>query len=393
QSGADHPTYDAACAAAEPPTCCGDAEMLNDPLRGTFVSTAFDASFCLDNIHRLMYVDSALVQAAAAAYPDWDAILVIVNDQTYGGAGGAVPVISTNAASVSVARHEWGHSFTGLADEYSISYPGYPICSDVLATESPCEPNVTDQTSRDLLKWTSWVDPSTPVPTPDAPPYLSVVGLFEGARYQTNGMYRPKDGCLMRSLGSPFCEVCAQEYVLRLYRGGWGVPANGVDPIEPGGESPAPGNVNVCSGAASFSVTLLQPAGGPPLQVEWRKDGLVQAGLTSASATFDLPAPGTYAIEVDVHDPTPLVRAEMAGGALDSMRTWTVSSLAPAVGDVNGSCAVDVLDVFFLINRLFAAGPAPKGSADVDGNGVVDVRDVFYLINFLFAGGPPPVNA
>ena len=28
---------------------------------------------------------------------------------------------------------------------------------------------------------------------------------------------------------------------------------------------------------------------------------------------------------------------------------------------------------------------------DVDGDGVVSVSDVFYLINFLFAGGPAPV--
>jgi large repetitive protein len=30
-------------------------------------------------------------------------------------------------------------------------------------------------------------------------------------------------------------------------------------------------------------------------------------------------------------------------------------------------------------------------SGDADGNGTVDVADVFYLINFLFAGGPAPV--
>jgi virginiamycin B lyase len=29
-------------------------------------------------------------------------------------------------------------------------------------------------------------------------------------------------------------------------------------------------------------------------------------------------------------------------------------------------------------------------SGDVDGSGIVDVGDVFYLINFLFAGGPAP---
>ncbi|HKC24652.1 MAG TPA: hypothetical protein VKF32_07900, partial [Thermoanaerobaculia bacterium] len=32
----------------------------------------------------------------------------------------------------------------------------------------------------------------------------------------------------------------------------------------------------------------------------------------------------------------------------------------------------------------------PGSFADADGSGVVDVGDIFYLINFLFAGGPPP---
>jgi hypothetical protein len=61
-----------------------------------------------------------------------------------------------------------------------------------------------------------------------------------------------------------------------------------------------------------------------------------------------------------------------------------------ANGDVNGDGVVSVGDVFYLINYLFAAGPAPAGPGDVDGNGKLDVADVFYLINFLFAGGPAP---
>jgi hypothetical protein len=58
---------------------------------------------------------------------------------------------------------------------------------------------------------------------------------------------------------------------------------------------------------------------------------------------------------------------------------------------VNGDGIVDVLDVFYLINRLFASGPAPLGPANVNGDQALDVLDVFYLINFLFAGGPVPV--
>jgi hypothetical protein len=60
-------------------------------------------------------------------------------------------------------------------------------------------------------------------------------------------------------------------------------------------------------------------------------------------------------------------------------------------GDLNSDGGVDVADVFFLINNLFASGPAPACNADVNGDRSVDVADIFYLINYLFAGGPPPL--
>jgi len=60
-------------------------------------------------------------------------------------------------------------------------------------------------------------------------------------------------------------------------------------------------------------------------------------------------------------------------------------------GDANADGAVNVSDVFYLINYLFASGPAPLRDANVNGDAAVNVADVFYLINFLFAAGPPPV--
>jgi dockerin type I repeat protein len=60
-------------------------------------------------------------------------------------------------------------------------------------------------------------------------------------------------------------------------------------------------------------------------------------------------------------------------------------------GDANGDGAVDVADVFYLINALFAGGPAPIGCSDVNADLAINVGDVFYLINFLFANGPSPV--
>jgi hypothetical protein len=75
------------------------------------------------------------------------------------------------------------------------------------------------------------------------------------------------------------------------------------------------------------------------------------------------------------------------GGSQDVFLRRFCRSLA---GDANGDNAIDVLDVFHLISRLFAGGPSPVRNSDANGDGALDVLDVFYLINHLFAGGPPP---
>lgn len=133
----------------------------------------------------------------------------------------------------------------------------------------------------------------------------------------------------MKSLGVPFGEVCAQGYVLKLYQGGWGVPAGGVDPIEPGSENPPPGIVNT-AGAVTISVDLLAPAGGPPLGVSWWVDNVVQPGATGDSFEFHPPAAGTFEVEIRVEDVTMLVHPDMAGTALESMRLWTVEASVPS---------------------------------------------------------------
>ena len=126
QSGSDHPPYEANCNYYDP-TCCGDPEMQQDPLQGQMVNTAFDSRFCAYYIHRLLVADESKVFAAAGAIPDWDQIILLVNDSTYGGSGGSdLAVVSMHSLAVQVAQHEYGHSFVNLADEYTSPYPGYP---------------------------------------------------------------------------------------------------------------------------------------------------------------------------------------------------------------------------------------------------------------------------
>ncbi|MGH7786059.1 MAG: M64 family metallopeptidase [Candidatus Binatia bacterium] len=326
QSGVDQPPYVPSCSQyARVQTCCADGDASGTT--PTTVATAFNGTFCSFNIQRLVTVDTALVLAAAAAEPDWDEILVLANSPTYGGSGGAIGVISTSYAAVAVAQHEFGHTFMQLADEYSSPYPGYPACSDVMGGFPACEANVTDQTSRPLIKWTHWIDGAQPVPSFGPPPFAADAGLWQGARYLSSGMYRQGNACIMRNLGAPFCDVAAETYPLHLYASGWGIPASGIDNIEPGSESPAPGPVNLPDPGGSFSATVLGPQAGPTVTAEWFVDDVlvdtqsVATGGVTAHALVT--TTGSHTVELRVTDNSPIIHP-MSRASLASSRTWTV---------------------------------------------------------------------
>ena len=335
QAGADHPPYQEGC---QDISCCGDPAMLSDPLRGTFVDTAFDARFCTNNIHRLLTVDYSQVLAAAAAVPDWDEILVIVNDPTYGGSGGYFSVISVHDSAPQIAQHEYGHSFVGLADEYESPYPGYPPCSDI--SGSPCEVNVTDVMTRSLIKWSPWISPSTPIPTEPEfdPAFTNIVGLFEGARYMTTGIYRPGQTCIMRSLGAPSCQIPSQAYVLTLYNGGWGVPSSGIRLIEPGSPAPTTDTIPLWYPSNQvFGADILQPIGSPPVSIQWMVNGVPDL-LAHTNAFTYTPVISDVGNNVEIQllvlDMTPLVHPAMAGTSLRSSHIWTVTVNAQPPTDV-----------------------------------------------------------
>jgi hypothetical protein len=316
QSGADHPV------------CTIDGNRLPDALEGTFVDTAFDATYCSSGLQRLLTINRTKVLTAAAAVPDWDKIFILVNDTFYGGSGGTTLVGSLASASTNIIQHEFGHSFTRLADEYTSSNPGYPTCSD-LAGPAPCEPNVTNQATLGSIKWGPWISASTPVPTPAN--LTNLIGLFQGARYEPLAYYRPKFDCLMNHLGVPFCEVCRQSFILRLYQG-WttsggapGSPANGIDMIEPGSERPPAGApVTASTGTPiDFSFALLQPVGGPAASIQWSVDGVAISGATATTFQYT-PSAGNHTVRVRVADTTAAVHAAMAGASLVHERTWNM---------------------------------------------------------------------
>ncbi len=61
-------------------------------------------------------------------------------------------------------------------------------------------------------------------------------------------------------------------------------------------------------------------------------------------------------------------------------------------GDADNSGQVNITDAVYLINYIFAGGPAPSPMSlgDADGTGQLNITDAVYLINYIFAGGPAP---
>jgi hypothetical protein len=72
--------------------------------------------------------------------------------------------------------------------------------------------------------------------------------------------------------------------------------------------------------------------------------------------------------------------------------SYVLAEIFPGCGDANGSGAVDIDDVVYLINHIFSQGPGPvpyeSGDADCSGN--VDIDDVVYLIAYVFSAGAEP---
>lgn len=241
----------------------------DEPSHGQFKQTALGCSFDSFGSERYLLTEDNRQMRDIAANTPYDALLIMVNHSRYGG-GGIYNLYCTfttdNQWYEYLMLHEFGHSFTGLADEY--------YTSDVAYNEfyprgiEPVEPNITALLQPAELKWKNLIFPGLAVPTPwekeefdrmdtayqkirrevnekiarmkreGAPKeeidrleeeserlsqeqarkvdeflarsrYAGKVGAFEGAGYSSTGLYRPAVDCLMFTKGKkPYCPVC-----------------------------------------------------------------------------------------------------------------------------------------------------------------------------------------
>jgi hypothetical protein len=228
---------------------------VNRPHVGSFRRTPISAEYNIfDSERYVLTLDNRAFRDAAASAP-YEFIEILVNEQQYGG-GGIFNDQATSAVDTGFAEyvfiHEFGHHFAGLADEYYTSDVAYE--TGAADQPEPWERNITALKNPKELKWRDLVEPGTPLPTPwdkeayetksrevqarrrelrakgvpeaeidkhfrdqmvwdskflSSMRYSGKVGAFEGAGYETKGLYRPEADCIMFTRDPVgFCRVC-----------------------------------------------------------------------------------------------------------------------------------------------------------------------------------------
>jgi hypothetical protein len=278
------------------------------PQQGTSVSTYFEATFGTGSMERLVTLGSynKVTPLLTQFVPGYDFVCVLVNDPEYGGSGGSIAVATMNSASTFLILHETGHSFANLADEYTSAY-----------TSAQEMKNVTAHTTRDQIRWNIWIAASTPLPTPATSAYYNVIGIFEGAMYQTTGWYRPKYDCTMRSAGVlKFCEVCREEVAVGIY--------NRISAIDTSFPSHA---TTVANAAGATLIVKPMTPDSFKLAVKWIVNGTAIAATSDTLLLSNAGLrTGANTVTVRATDTTSMVRIPGNLKFLTDSVTWNVNS-------------------------------------------------------------------
>lgn len=279
ESGCDHPA---------------DATDVTEPvIPWADVNTYFDCTFDGGGTHRALVCnnESRAFSVLAASFPSYDQILMLANSFEYGGTGGPVATFSRDDASVETTLHELGHSFAGLADEY---WSGW-------GAEHANKTAITDTS---LIVWKDWL-------------HVTGVGHY---KYGTTGeaatWYRPHQNCKMQFLNRPFCRVCQQAFVDRIYEL--------VTPID----SVWPDNTTVAAYVGAPLTIKFKPIRPVPntLKINWKLNGSdLSSTDTSVVISTGMLAAGINNLVAYVTDTTTLSRSYWPMKGYEFSIAWTIS--------------------------------------------------------------------
>ncbi len=286
ESGTDHPVIPGN------PNCNPVPLMVTD--------TYFNSTFDYANIHRLLVPtnNTAIFNVLSTNFPNYSQVNILVNTPYYGGSGGTFATSSVHTSANEIMIHEIGHSFAFLADEY---WAGINYAAE--------KANMTQESNATLIKWKNWL-------------YDEGIGIYpHGANPPESNWYRPHQNCIMRYLGNPFCAVCREATIDRIY--------TLVPPID--SFSPTNNTVVFDGTDLNFSVDLILPNPNT-LAVEWLLDDVSFASdVTSIVLTNTEITDNTHELKVNVEDNTTLSRTyTFANGYLFSI-TWNITDNSAGV--------------------------------------------------------------
>jgi hypothetical protein len=292
-SGADHPD-------ATPPI---------------YVNTAYEATYNFGGTGRCLYIqNTSLGLADAALAPATEGrVMVMVNDNRYGGCAATFACSYNGSSMTEVQAHELGHSLGQLADEYEYSGNTY-------TGSEPGSVNLT--ISPTGQKWSIWHG-------------TQGIGAFEGGGYNQYGLYRPRSNCMMRSLGQALCRVC-QENIVKITN----AIANVIDSTSPASSSVTITTPNV----QTFSFSHFVPAGNNPV-IEWEVDGVTQPGATTTNLTVDSNqlTLGSHTVTAKITDNSDRVRSD-PGNFMQEEHTWQVQVSDPTLAQLRiPTCTVNMV--------------------------------------------------
>jgi IgA Peptidase M64/Secretion system C-terminal sorting domain len=275
ESGADHP---------------GTATDITEDLAAhpaLAVNTYFNTTFDYFNIHRLVVPQNgaAINNVLLANFPTYNQGFIFSNSPFYGGSGGTYATSTVEANSDEVSIHEIGHSFAFLADEYTIAGQG----------ERPNRTTVSDPLT---IKWKNWLGGNG-------------IGIYP---LGVDAAYRPHQNCKMQFLDVPFCAVCKEAFVNRIY--------NIVTPIYsylPSSTTPT------LTTTTNFSANLTLPIPNT-LQTEWKLNGAsIATGVNNVNINPAALPVGNSTLTLFVTDNTPLSRSYLPATGYVFSQTWTIT--------------------------------------------------------------------
>ena len=263
---------------------------------------------------RLVGPDPWVMQVARDSGAPWDEIIVLVNGSRWGGATSAAMVVayvanispSSSRTWQRVAIHEASHAMVKLFDEYGGELPDLDVDVPADWVRPSVLPWVNVDTNPQSPKWQDWLTPGVALPTQPGVP-AGTVGAFEGGAWLDRHIFRPQENCLMRDDTQPFCVVCAEAWIRRIY-----LASRIADSFSPVYRFPAP-PIPLRSGSSmTFRARVVRPTA---IAVNWSVRDRLIGSWTESQRTqqyqdfrWRAPHPGVWQVRCQLEDSDARIR-------------------------------------------------------------------------------------